>query len=276
MNTRISLIGVVLLALICWSGPAQASILLSEDFESYSGATTSWYSTSDNDPGSPWTILESQQEKVQVMRSPVAPNGGAYVFDTPYGSQFLQTWRDGASPCEAWVALDSAAQATIATNGNMHVEIDAHNVSGHDNYAGAIAIHGWDSAPGGGYTGRAFSVSLRPEGLVWPYTGTTVKNTALDAVFDCNTWEKLIIDVDFVTDRWSLTIDNVTVADLAFAGGDLSKIQYISMGATDVAGLRGRGGWDNLIVSSVPEPSVLTLVFPGLAGLLAYAWRKRR
>jgi hypothetical protein len=38
----------------------------------------------------------------------------------------------------------------------------------------------------------------------------------------------------------------------------------------------GSGGFDNLRVSTIPEPSALALLTTSLLGLLAYAWRRRR
>lgn len=274
MNARICLMIAALLVLVCWGSGASAGIILSDDFESYGNATDVWQSSTDNDPAG-WTIDESDQTRVQVQQSPMTGNGGAYVIDTPYGSQFLQLWRDGSGSCTAYKELTSSQQSEIAAAGKMRVEIDVHNISGHDGWAGALGIHGFDSAPGV-YANRAFSLSLRPTGEAWPYTGATVKNTALDAVFDCNTWERLTIDVDFTTDRWSVALDGMTVGELAFAGGDLSKIQTIAIGVNDVSGAAGRAGIDNLVVSAIPEPSITTLVATSLIGLLAYAWRRRK
>ena len=52
----------------------------------------------------------------------------------------------------------------------------------------------------------------------------------------------------------------------------------VSVGAGDHTLLFTAGGWtylDNVSVA-VPEPASLAMVFSGLIGLLAYAWRKRR
>ncbi len=38
----------------------------------------------------------------------------------------------------------------------------------------------------------------------------------------------------------------------------------------------GLGGGAGMTTVAVPEPSTLALLAAGLAGLLAYAWRKRR
>lgn len=275
MNARVWLMGVMALALVCSADLVRANVVCSDDFESYSGAATSWYSDSDNDPGGPWTIDESpEQTRVQVMHSPLS---GSPVFDTPYGSQYLHIWRDAGGATNAWLALDSAAQSAIAANGTMRLVIDAYNLSGLDGWGGNIGISGWDSTPGA-WTNRAFDVALRPDGKVAMYTGSGVQDDGINAAFDCNTWERLTIDANFVTDTWSLTIDSATKSGLAFEAGNLSKIQYILLSAWDFSGVPGRGGFDNLVVSSpiVPEPSTATLALSSLIGLLAYAWRKRK
>jgi hypothetical protein len=274
MNARIWLLSVVALALVCSAVPAQAGLLVSDGFESYSGAATSWYSSgTDNDPGSPWTIDESAQECVQLMRSPLS---GSPVFDTPYGSQYLHMYRDAWGTANAWIALDSAAQNAIAANGTMRLEVDAHNMVGLDGWGGNLGISGWNSSPGS-WTNRGFDVALRPSGALWMYEGS--QTTKVDSAYSANAWQKLTIDVNFTTDRWSISANgNPIASNLQFEAGDLSKVQYILLSTWDYNGTGGRGGWDNLTVTSpiVPEPSAIILLSSGVIGLLAYAWRRRR
>ncbi|MBN1555936.1 MAG: PEP-CTERM sorting domain-containing protein [Phycisphaerae bacterium] len=269
-------LGVVLFCVLAGTATlSRADVIFSDDFESHVAAT-SWVEPNDRDPGAPpvgagWTIDESEETMTQVMRSPVSSS--YYKFDTPYGLQYLHMWRDSSGSQSAWAGLTTDAQNQVAANGTMRVELKAHNVSGFDGWGGSLNIGGFDSAPGS-YANRAFDISLRSNGEVWLYTGSSVKNTALDAVFDCNTWESLVIDVDFVTDTWSLTIDGVTVGSLGFEAGDLSKIQYVSIGMTDYSGAAGRGGIDDLVVlTPVPEPATLGLLAVGGLGI----WiRKKR
>lgn len=275
MNARMWLMGVAALALVCWPGSARATTLVSDDFESYTDVTSSWLSYTDNDPNGPgWTVDEDGSQRVQVMRSPVTSTG--YKFDTPYGSQYLHLYRGGDGMASAFNALTSAAQTTIAANGNMRVEIDAHNVSGIDGWGGNIGIAAYDNAIGE-WNNCAFDISLRSDGALWAYEGASTRK--ISGAYTPNAWNKLAIDVDFVTDRCSVSVDGTSVVDdLVFAGGDLSKVQFLDMQAwwNSATGTPGRGGFDNLVVSTVPEPSSAALAVTGIMGLLAYAWRKRK
>lgn len=266
MRTGTLVMGMVMFCVLAgMTGLTRADVIFSDDFESHAAAT-SWVEANDRDPGTPpvgagWTIDESDETMTQVMRSPVSSDG--YKFDTPYGQQYMHMWRSGGDQL-AWAGLTTDGQNLVAANGSMRVEVKAHNVSGLDGWGASLNIGAFDSAPGV-YANRAFDISLRSTGEVWLYTGSTVKNTALDDVFDCNTWESLIIDVDFIANTWSLTIDGVTVGDLAFEGGDLSKIQYVTFGMTDP----GRGGIDDLLITTpVPEPATMALLAAGGLGML--------
>lgn len=275
MNARTCSIGTVLLTLVCCAGLAQATTLISDDFESYSDVTSSWLSYTDNDPNGPgWVVDEDIQERVQVMQSPVTSTG--HVFNTPYGSQFLHLYRGMEGMASAANVLTSEAQATIAANGSMRVEVDAHNVSGIDGWGGNIGISAYDDAPGA-YDHCAFDLSLRSDGALWMWQGGTTAQIA--GAYTLNAWNKLTVDINFATDRCSVSVDGILKAsDLVFAAGDLAKVQKIEMQSwwNSSTGGPGRGGFDNLVVTSVPEPSTISLVAMGLVGLLAYAWRKRK
>ena len=88
------------------------------------------------------------------------------------------------------------------------------------------------------------------------------QSTVVENAYTPNTWEKYTIDMNFVTDRWSVAVNDVTVAsDLVFEGGDLDKVQYVLLTAWDhdtgEERVDGRGGFDNLTISttaSSPAP----------------------
>ncbi len=63
----------------------------------------------------------------------------------------------------------------------------------------------------------------------------------------------------------------ITVSNISVASGDMLYLQ-INAGTTMAGDMTGV----TFTVSSVPEPSAITLLVCGLFGLLAYAWRKRR
>lgn len=272
MNKQIFLMAAFALSALCWVGSAQAGILFSDDFESYTDVTNSWYTNTDNDPAG-YTVIERDETMIQVHQSPMQ---GSYVFDTPYGSQFLHVWRDYGGPCDAWKTLNEAQQAEIAANGEVRIEFYAHNVYDRDGWAGNIGITAFDSAPGV-YTGRAISLAIKAGGALWMYqNGSTTEK--VNNAYNPNSWDKYTIDMDFTTDRWSVAVNDEMVADnLFFEGGDLDQIQSIVIEAWDQSGASGRGGFDNLsIISPIPEPSLIVFLATGLVGLAIFVRRKRK
>jgi hypothetical protein len=266
MNSRISLIGVMALALVCWAGSAQAATVFSDNFEGYADVASSYPAATDNNPGAPWAVIEDQVSRVQVMANPAT---GA--FSTPFGNQYLH-FANTSGDDEADVQLTAPQQAAIAAQGNMHVDFDAYNVSGAKNFG----ISAFDSASGV-YAGRVFDVSLRASGALWTYQGVGDANEVrIDNAYTLDNWHHYAVDVNFQTDLWSVAVDGTTIAsDLAFEGGDLSQVQVLTFGGT---GSGSHGGMDNLVITTgqVPEPAAIVLLLTGLIGLLAYAWRNRK
>jgi predicted MFS family arabinose efflux permease len=79
--------------------------------------------------------------------------------------------------------------------------------------------------------------------------------------------------VTIVTDlsqgTYTANIGGVTISDVLNSSATSVGSFYLS---TSVGGV----AFDNLSVSTVPEPSAVLLMAMGLVGLLAYAWRKQK
>ena len=282
MNMRLFVVATVP-AMLLFSVHAQAGVLFLDDFESYTDVANTWVSPTDNDPTG-YTVSEGEETMVQVQQSPLS-GGDNYVFDTIYGSQFLHSWRDPAGPNYVWKQLTTAQQAEIAANGNMRIEVCMHNVYDdggglQDGWGGNIGIIAFDSAPEV-WTGRAADLALNPGGTLSMYEDGQASE--VENGYTPNTWQKYTIDMDFVTDRWSVAVDGVTVAsDLLFEAGDLDKVQYLLLTVWDYDSgegrIDGRGGYDNLIVSTgddamIPGDADLNGIVDGAdAAKLAQNW----
>ena len=257
MIMRSFLIAAVLSSLLFAAGTVRAGVLFSDDFESYADATNSWYSGTDNDPTG-YVVEEREETMAQVHQSPMTAIEGAYVFDTSYGDQYLHLWRDSDGPLGVWKELTPLQQAEVAANGRLRIEVYMHNVvddgqGSQDGWGGNIGIEAFDSEPGV-YTGRAADIALRSDGALLMYENEN-QTTVVENGYVPNTWNKYTIDINFQFDRWSLAVNDTLVAgNLIYEAVDLNKVQYIVLSAwdDDVTRAGGRGGFDNLVVSTDP------------------------
>ena len=59
-------------------------------------------------------------------------------------------------------------------------------------------------------------------------------------------------------------------------GGGINETNYVKITLTVTGTTTMSCGFDGLSLTTIPEPSTMTLMAVGLVGLLAYAWRKRK
>lgn len=254
-----------------------AGVLVEDDFESYTAATF-WVDTlTDGDPSAPkWPLIKETFViyGVQVVDHPtdlVGPPwaGGAgptFSGKNGPGDQYLMINSHTYIHNQAWLALDAAAQARITETGKLRVSIDVYKLHGVDGWLGSARITGWDNTPDPGTNvGRAFDILLMPDGTVRNNHGSDLSgtpsvfpasSTVIPGLFSPNNkWQNLVIDVDFATDTFDLSLDGTWATGLTWFGGDLSKLQHISLSLTG-AGVPGspRAGFDNIQVF-IPEPA---------------------
>jgi hypothetical protein len=279
MNARICLMGVAMLALICLAGSAQATTLVSDNFEGYTDVATTWNDGADHDPAGRWTIGEDVASNIQVMANPAT---GA--FTTPYGNQYMHMTRVQQSNADshAYVNLSAGEQAMI-NNKDLHWE--AKFYSGNVEGGGNLAVSAWNTAgpPSGevSYANSAWMVEYLQSGIKY-YNGVDeIDLPTLSAAFQKNAWNSVAIDTNFATGKWSATVNGVTVDNLALSNA-LSSVQslWIESWGFNQGTYRTPPeiGIDNVLISTTatPEPSCIAMCVTGILGLLAYAWRKRK
>lgn len=244
-----------------FTSSANAGVIFSDDFEAYTDVATTWQEpANDRDPttptvGDPWTIVESSPDRVQVFRSPVAGSG---AFDTIFGTQYLHQQRGASGSSSAQANISVSGQSTIAANGNLILNVNAFNAVG-SGFGGNLGLIAFD---GPSFSNRAFDIAFRPDGSIRYYDGSS-KSTGL--TYSTNTWTDITINADFSTNTFDLTVDGSTVSGLGWEASGLTTIGLVDLEAFDQGGTSGRGGWDNLSISSVPEPSSATIVVIGCA-----------
>jgi hypothetical protein len=276
MNARICLMGVAVLALICLAGSAQATTLVSDNFEGYTDVATTWNDGLNHQPGGAWVISENIPEGVQVMANPAT---GA--FTTPYGNQYMHMTRvqiNNGEICEADVALSAGQQSMIA-NKDFHWEQKIY--SGTVQGGGNIELSGYNG-PGASYTNPLWNFDIFPNGVSY-YDGANVNPLpTLSAAFLYNAWNSVAVDANLATQKWSATVNGVTVGNLPFqtAASTLQDLKINVWGFNIGGGVRTPPeiGVDNVLMSTTatPEPSTIAMILTGLVGLLAYAWRRRK
>jgi hypothetical protein len=256
-----------------------------DDFESPSTPVTTWADTTqDADPIAPvigpnWVVFENiGQHQIQEVDHPtdlVGPpwaGGAGPTFDTSPtgGNQYLHMWGYPILNGYASAPIPVSEQANIAASGRFRLDVETYALSGVDGWNGGLRITGWDVAAGGNsgtnVGPRAFDVFLMNDGSVLnnpgndPFgtSGTGPYNAGYQVIpglsHDINTWEKITIIADFNTDTFWLTLDGVTVGGLTWNGGDLTKIQSVTLTLPHIG--TPRGGFDNFSMYE-PEPTGL-------------------
>lgn len=285
--------GVAGIALSAWlaATEAQAQVIHRDDFESPTSATTYWVETSDSNPtvplvGQNWVVVESHAHSVQEVAHPQFLPGDPYPVFNPFvgaptgpsfGSapdgtnQYLHMWGSFStvgSTSQAWIPISAADQALMATSGVVRLSVKVFGLSGHDFWRSGLRITGWDS-PATTLTSPAFDVRLLDGGYgtngIVSYRDGSGDHTVPGLVHTINTWQDLVIEANFSNDTFAISLDGVLAHGLTWAGGDLSKLQSVSLSLNDIASAAQRGGYDNVLLS-IPEPSAMAML--GLGGLL--------
>ena len=169
----------------------------------------------------------------------------------------------------AWITDASKA---VVTNSTAKFTMDAYVQAGPTATTG-MTINIVDSGYGTSWwTGASVEISLTETGNI--RTLDTGAAWATIGTFSTDTWVPLEINADFAArtytasvggTSWSGTFDAVNTTVHSF--------QYFWIGKS---GYPENRYWDNLTITTVPEPSTLALLSVSLVSLLAYAWRKRK
>lgn len=215
-----------------------------------------------------------------LLYTPVAPTVGMpYVANLPYGRVVDNTvgdvpstmyragqyaYKSTLSQANYYDWLDFTAAGTAATTDKvvrLNMDVNMFSGSSSNPLDGLLMYNGvadwqWRMLKGGivGYWG-----------VDWEYFELGTYST--------DTWVDVEMLADYATKTFTLTVDGTTWSDLSFVTAGANQESRIVMGPATTTSLYG---WDNMVIDVVPEPSSVALLISGLAGLLAYAWRKRK
>lgn len=282
---------IMLIGMVCVSGStiANATIVVSDNFESYTTTDVIWPTPGDPDAdpattpqGQSWTIVEFSAPRANIVSHPnnlpAAPSTSP-SFAAASGTKYLHLFRSNTGGGQAWLDFTAADQSLMAANNNLRISAKVFALSGHDSWNGNISITAFDSAAVVG-TNLAFDVNARDGGYgLSGFINTSTNRTSgtpTTIADQVNVWQNLTIDVNFLTDTYTITLDAQTPLTLSLPT-NLSKISSLMFAAGDI-GLSGnwRGGIDDLLVTvAVPEPTTITILGPVMA-LLGLPGIRRR
>lgn len=261
-----------------------ATNILYDTFEGYAGDTSSSYGGSgDFDPGTPiigdpWVSVEGAVTLLRVINPPTVL--GAFQFDPAPdgGEQYLELIRgsDSIGP-EAWSPITASGQSLMSSFGQMTLRMKTFNVDG-DGYVDGMRIVGYDSAVTN-YANPVFDIRYQQAsegsvgtGNVQYFNGSSVVNSGL--TFDENTWENLVVFVDFKAGTFNLSVDGVTSANFSLLNS-AANIQSLMLAGPDTPlfgpAYNTRFFVDNILIE-VPEPTTAALAG---VGLLFFLQRRR-
>ena len=256
----------VLLALIC-APQLQAATILYDDFEEADLAGT--YMPDAPPIGENWTDYYPGSTQHNIADNPsvdtVNPSDLAFYMQrsTSQGSAIIQA------------PISVADQALIAANGRMTVEMKFYNVDMTDGKGVYLAGIGSVS---GSLSPWAFEPLWMGDGTVQvqAYDGEYyLVDTGLTFTHDA--WHTTKMVVDFATDTFDLWVDGVTTAnaqDLPFRD---PSVDFTTVGRVIIGTVSKPAAYyiDDVVISSIPEPSSWILLTIGTLVLVTSRWRLR-
>jgi hypothetical protein len=239
--------------LVCFSSPVFATVLFQDDFE---GQTVGAFLQACTPPiGGGWYGAGIAANQFVIASKDAAPGPGA-------GNTGKFLYPNGPS-CDNFGFLSAAAQAAstdqvVTYSMNMYVPSGAGTFGGISSYASAS---GWSL--------NIFDVYPFTDGTVKYYNEGDTKQQTAPGTFTTDAWISVQIVADFTLGTYTANVGGVTFSDVLNSNATSVSRCYLSTSSGGIA-------FDNLSITTVPEPSTLLLTATGLLGLLAYAWRKRK
>ncbi|MGA2797559.1 MAG: PEP-CTERM sorting domain-containing protein [Thermoguttaceae bacterium] len=150
----------------------------------------------------------------------------------------------------------------------------------------SIGTLSWDRIGSGGYLCGTPDSELRSTVIISGPGGTATYTADGLLTTSWKTFSAPIDSSNWIIDgvSWTSILQNVTSLKILISDGQEQKCypQYIIFGETGIGSIAYAPitGMDNISLDPkpdpVPEPGSITLLFTGIIGLLACAWRKRK
>jgi hypothetical protein len=248
----------VLGGLACFASSASATVLIQDTFEGHDlgaiatpptvGAT--WIGGTNRRGSAGVGVLN-----VTTAAAPGATNAGKFLGTTgadPLGVVWMTTADEA-----------STLNQVVTFHGDFYM----------DSTGGNMEMYGLASTSDTYWKGSSWYLRAKPDGHVDTYTGGW--NPSVTGTFLLNQWNSFTVVADYSAKTYTANIGGV-VFSAGFetdTGYDTHTVGGLALGT---GGASAGGYYDNLTVTTTPEPSSIALVTSGLVGLLAYAWRKRK
>jgi hypothetical protein len=240
-------------ALMCFNSPAFATVLFQDDFEGQAVGALLQSCTPPVGGGSYAAGIAANQLVIaDAAMAPIPGVGNAGKFLCPNG------------PSSDGFAVLSAAAQTASTGQVVTYSMNMYVPSGSGTFGG---IGSYGSASGWGL--NIFDIYPFTDGVVKYYNNGDTTLQIAAGTFATDTWIPVQIVADFQHGTYAANVGGVTLSDVLNSSAVSGSRFYLSASTDGIA-------FDNLSITTVPEPSALLLMTAGLLGVLAYVWQKRK